>query len=108
MKAFLRILYVLFVAVSLLVCVWGIWINGMELVDRAMGHDTYISQMENLSVKQSVLYSVIYFLPFVALLVLGIRFAQKGSKKIVLLLSVLVWLLILLETYSDWVFAIHI
>ncbi|HEV7231373.1 MAG TPA: hypothetical protein VGO45_08605 [Bacteroidia bacterium] len=88
----------------MLLCLWGIWVNGIELVERGLDHDTYFSQMENLTVRQSVTYSIAYLLPFMALLFFGIRSTRRGKKMYSILFFGLIWLVMYAELYSDFLF----
>jgi hypothetical protein len=103
-----RIGYLAFVFLSLLMLVWAIWINGLEFVERCLGHDTYISQMEHLSLRASVIYSGVFLAHFLLLLFFGVRHFRKGNRKKTLLLSVLVWVFVVIELYADTIVSIKI
>ncbi len=100
-------LYLLFAILSLLACLLALWVSGLELIERAQGHDTYLSQMYGLTAKQSIIYSIVYFVPFFTLLIFGIHNSIKKKRKTVLILSVIVWMVFWSQLFTDDLFLIH-
>ncbi len=97
----LRFLYFVYVCLTALACLIFIGVNLQEIIERAQGHDTYISQMYGLTARQSVRYSAIYLLPFLIATVFGIYFFFKSKRKAVLLLSLFVWALFFIQGFTD-------
>jgi len=103
----LRILYVVFLSISILFGLWTIWLNLQELIDRSLGHDTYFSQMYHLTIKESICYAIVYLMPFLTLATLGTYFAVKKRKMKAVICYILIFAVFGLKLYTDSLFLLR-
>lgn len=107
MTTALRILYIVFISISILFGLWTIWLNLQELIERSLGHDTYFSQMNHLTIKESIWYSTAYLIPFLVLATLGTYFAVKKKKTKAAISYILIFAVFALELYTDSLFLLR-
>jgi hypothetical protein len=104
----LKILYMVFVSLSLLLCLIFNWVNVKEIVLTASGDDTHFNQMFAISDTNILLYSTAYLIPYLTLMILGTYYFYKGKKKGAIIISALIWGLTATELYTDTLLLISV
>lgn len=83
---FRQSLYWILLVISSVLCIWLIYINVNEIIQRNLGHHTVFSQMSWLTDRQAVLYCVCSTLVFAFLLTsIGYNFIQRNKRQTIIL-----------------------
>lgn len=100
----MKILYYSVVTLSILLGLIFIWLNLQELIERSLGHDTNISQMYNLTDKESIWYSSIFLIPSVSVIILEFYYLIKKKTKQTIICVVFLLLILGTQFYTDGLF----
>jgi hypothetical protein len=98
---FLKILYSVFVVLSSTLCIYFIWLNAKAVIDIATGKDNLLTQITTMSDTQAMFYSTAYLILLLTLLFLEIRLFVKAKNKQTIIVSILIWVLTLIELFTD-------
>jgi hypothetical protein len=96
-----KILYSIFVFISLLLCLYFLWFNLQDFIDVSQGRNSLLTQMAILSDAQATLYSLAFLIVFIILMVTGIYSFIKTKEKKVIIISTLIWAFALTEILTD-------
>lgn len=108
MTTVLRILYIVFVATSILFGLWFIGFNAIEIICILRGQETKLGQMTRLTDKETIWYSIAYLLPYFALTTLGTYFVAKEKKMKAIICYIFIFAIFGIELYTDSLFLIKV
>jgi hypothetical protein len=96
-------IYIIFVFISLSLCLYLLWVNLQNLIDVKQGRYSLLTQLTILTDTQATRYSIAFLIVFISLMVIGIyNIVKTKERKKVIIISTLIWTFALTEILTDY------
>jgi hypothetical protein len=100
-KEFLGVLYFFFVFITAIASLLLLFINGKEIIDRSLGHDTELSQMSWLTDKQAIWYSFAWTVILLTGLIMLVNKVYREKHRTVIIICVSLWGLLTAQIFLE-------